>query len=94
MASSFHIFHSTLSLIWFCTYNCNSIRTKIDIIRDLLNDCDVSLLHEIILLNEDKDMFYSIDRNFDFHVFPSRLSISNNFDGRPAGVSLSCGENL
>ena len=84
----------SLSLIRFCTYNCNSIRTKIDIIRDLLNDCDVLLLQEIILLNEDKDMFYSIDSNFDFHVFPSRLSISNNFDGRPAGVSLSCGENL
>ena len=26
-------------------------------------------------------MFYSIDSNFDFHVFPSWLSISNNFDG-------------
>ena len=51
----------------------------------MLNDCDVLLLQEIILLNEDKDTFYSIDSNLDFHVFPSRLSISNNFDGLPAG---------
>ena len=77
--------HKSLSLIRFCTYYCNSIRTKIDIIRDLLNNCDALLLQEIILLNENKDIFYSIDSNFGFHAFPSRLSIYNNFDNRPAG---------
>ena len=73
------------SKIRFCSYNCNSVRSKIDMIREILSECDVLLLQEIIILDEDKKIFNGIDREFDVHVMPSRLSISNNYDGRSSG---------
>ena len=35
------------------SYNCNSVRKNIDIIRELLNVCDIILLQEVLLLDED-----------------------------------------
>ena len=75
----------SFSQIRFCSYNCNSVRSKIDIIREILSECGVLLLQEIIILNENKGIFNGIDREFDVHVMPSRLCISNNYDGRPSG---------
>jgi len=67
------------------SYNCNSIRKKIDIIRLLLKSCDVLVLQEIILVNDDLGFIYSIDDQFDLHVMPSKCPISENLEGRPSG---------
>ena len=36
------------------TYNCNSIGNKVEIIRDLLSLCDILLLQEVILLEDER----------------------------------------
>jgi len=74
--------HINLRLI---SYNCNSVRKRIDIVRDLLTSCDVLVLQEIILLNEDLGFLYSIDCDFDVHAIPSKCSVSESFEGRPSG---------
>ena len=41
----------TLKII---SYNCNSIRSKVDIVRDLLSLCDILLCQEVILLEDER----------------------------------------
>ena len=67
-----------------CSYNCNSIRKKVDIVRQILVDCDILLLQEIILLNEDTDFLFGLDNNFECHVVPSKSPVSECLDGRPS----------
>ena len=63
------------------SYNCNSIRKKIDIIRDLLNNTDVLLLQEILLTIDNIDFVDRIHNDFDNVIVPS---VSNDNElGRP-----------
>ena len=66
-----------------CTYNVNSIRKKIDVIREILKSCDVFLCQETILLDEDDNFLNLIDK--DFCVYSRFSSLSHNGDGRPIG---------
>ena len=71
--------------IQICSYNCNSVRKKVDV-RQLMSSHDVILLQEIILLNEDCDFIFRISDLLDAIVLPSRCPASECFEGRP-----SCG---
>jgi hypothetical protein len=73
------------STLRVASYNCNSIRKKIDIIRQLLSSCDILLCQEIILLPEDVSFIDNIDSEFDSFAVPSNHANSNSFDGRPYG---------
>ena len=73
---------NTLRLI---SYNCNSIRKKVDIIRHLLSNCDILMCQEIILLSDETDFIYNISDDFNVFVNPSKPSKSTNFEGRPSG---------
>ena len=42
-----------INTLRLCSYNCNSIRNKVDIIRDLLDSTDILVCQEIILIRED-----------------------------------------
>ena len=72
--------------IQICSYNCNSVRKKVDVVRQLMRSHDVILLQEIILLNEDCDFIFRISDLLDAIVLPSRCPASECFEGRP-----SCG---
>ena len=48
------------------SYNCNSIRSKIDIIRELMVDHDIILVQEVLLLEEDLGILDSIHHDFDY----------------------------
>ena len=65
------------------TYNCFSIRRKIDIIRSLLVLCDVLVCQEIILAADDCYFLFGIDVNFMVDYVPSATSDSG--EGRPTG---------
>ena len=69
------------------SYNCNSVRKNIDLIRMLLGKCDVLLLQEIILLECDLDTISQINDQINFIARPSRKSHSNTFDGKLSGGS-------
>ena len=46
------------------SYNCYSLKSKVDIIRDLLLNCDVLCCQEVILLESELNFVESIDENF------------------------------
>ena len=68
-----------------CSYNFNSVRKKVDIVREILMITDVLLLQEIILRNEDSDFIAGISDLFDGIVLPSKCSETECFEGRPSG---------
>ena len=74
-----------------CSYNCNSLRKKIDNVRKLLNGCDILLLQEILLTSDDSSFMNGIDENFTFLFVPSKLPDSN--EGRLLEVWQLCGDN-
>ena len=76
---------ATKNSLQICSYNCNSIRKKVDIVRQLMNSHDIILLQEIILLNEDSDLIYGISDLFDAIILPSKCPVLECFEGRPTG---------
>ena len=75
----------TQQSIRVASFNCNSIRKKIDTVRELLDTCDVLLCQEILLLPEDIEFLNGINPDFININVPSRCSSSVSFDGRPVG---------
>lgn len=67
------------------SYNCNSIRKRIEPVRDLLKHCDILLCQEIILTEDDSDLVRGIDDNFSTCVIPSTGADSFVHEGRPIG---------
>ena len=63
------------------SYNCNSIRKKIDIIRELLNNCDILFLQEILLTIDNVDFVEGIHNDFNNVIVPSQ--VKENTLGRP-----------
>ena len=66
-----------------CSYNCNSVSKKVDIIRMILKDCDILVLQDNLLMAEDSYFIHGIDYNFDSIIMPSKCPASN--EGRPSG---------
>ena len=66
------------------SYNCNSITNKVDVIRQLLDDCDILLCQKIILLEEVLHFVNSLSNDFNRISSPSRVIYSNSHDGRPS----------
>ena len=74
-----------ISSLRIASYNCNSVRKRIDIVRSILNKCDILLLQEILLLEEDKNFLYGLNSLFEAYVVPIKHSNSNCLEGRPSG---------
>ena len=51
-------------MLRFVSYNCHSVRTNIDIVKQLLSSHDVVLLQELMLPEEDIAFIDMIDSNF------------------------------
>ena len=68
-----------------CSYNCFSIRKRIDCIRDILSSVDILVCQEIILLEEDCHALQKIDKDFNVYYVPSHLASTHTGDGRPIG---------
>ena len=68
-----------------CSYNCFSIRKRIDCIRDILSSVDILVCQEIILLEEDCHALQKIDNDFNVYYVPSHLAGTHTGDGRPIG---------
>lgn len=76
-------------MVKIISYNCNSIKNNLDVIRDLLQKCDIILLQEIILLKQELDLIKHIDLNFDGVGFASDAGEIGMLRGRPkAGVAI------
>ena len=72
----------TLKII---SYNCNSIRSKVDIVRDLLSLCDILLCQEVILLEDERCFLDGICELFSYVFLPSTAPDNLLGEGRPPG---------
>ena len=69
------------------SYNCCSIRKRVDPIKEILENNDFLLCQEILLLEEDCNILRQIDEDFEVFYVPSK-NPQNLGDGRPiAGLA-------
>ena len=66
------------------SYNCCSIRKRVDPIKDILKYNDILLCQELILLKDDCTLLEQFDLNFNVLCVPSRAPKGRG-DGRPIG---------
>lgn len=66
------------------SYNCNSLKNKVDTVRGLLDRSDILLLQEIFILDDETDFVSAVDSDFDVIVSPSQLP-PHSTSGRPLG---------
>jgi hypothetical protein len=67
------------------SFNCNSIRKNIEIVKELLKSCDILLLQETIITEYEIDSISNIDLNFKFCHAPSTVPNILGKGGRPKG---------
>ena len=66
------------------SFNCNSFRKHIDIVRKLLNVSDIRCLQETFLNSDDEGYLDKIDKRFNFAFMPcTNDNVLNS--GRPKG---------
>ena len=70
--------------IKICSYNCNSLRNSIDIIRELLAENDILLLQETLIFSTDAEFISCIDDNFNFSISSCTRKLGID-SGRPIG---------
>src|SRR5215469_10441436 len=78
-----------MGVVKICTYNCNSFRNNIQIIRELLNNHDILLLQELMLLSEDVHLVKNLSGDYDSVVFIKDRVYEGILEGRPnKGVAI------
>ena len=77
------------------SYNCNSIRNKIDIIREILDENDILFLQEIMLIESDISLLDDIHDDFECISSPSKYTTDCSFSGRPkGGLAIFCRKSI
>ena len=69
------------------SYNCFSIRKRVETIKQMLLKADILICQEIILLENDCQMLLNFNADFNVHYVPSSPPTSQHGDGRPVGGS-------
>ena len=67
------------------SYNCFSIRRRVDIVRGFLKNCDLLLCQEMVLLHENCNILSSFDENFYVLYLACKTADSSSDEGRPIG---------
>ena len=66
------------------SYNCQSVNTNLDIIKLLLQNCDILLLQETLLTENNSNLLGGISQNFNYAYTPS-VRKPGTFVGRSSG---------
>lgn len=71
------------------TYNCNSFRNNIEVIKQLVSLNDIILLQEIMLLKEDVSLITDLDDGWDGITYVKDRAMHGIIEGRPQkGVAI------
>ena len=70
------------------SYNCQSLNAKLDIVSTLLNDCDILLLQETLLTNDNNDILGNININFNAINIPSVRKIGQLYGRSSGGLAI------
>ena len=71
------------------SYNCNSIRNNVEIVKSLFIDADIILLQELMLEKRDLDFLNDFDNNFKHIAFVRDREHEGICEGRPSrGVAI------
>ena len=66
------------------SYNCQLLNANLETVSSLLNDCDILLLEETLLTNDNNDILENIDTNSNAIQVSSNRK-SNQLYARPSG---------
>ena len=76
-------------MLKLASYNCNSIRKNVEIVKNLCDNNDIVVLQELMLLQRDLDYINSINIDFDYAAFTKDKYCEGIDLGRPArGVCI------
>ena len=71
------------------TYNCNSVRNNAEIVKGLLDDCDILFLQELMLLKPDVPFLFSLSEEFNNVACVCDREVEGIVEGRPSkGVAI------
>ena len=71
------------------TYNCNSVRNNAEIVKGLLEDCDILFLEELMLLKPDVPFLFSLSEEFNNVACVCDREGEGIVEGRPSkGVAI------
>ena len=69
------------------SYDCNSAKNRVDVIRELINNHDIVCLQETFLNKSDTDFIMGLDKNINFFISDSQVNYNAN-GGHPKGGLL------
>ena len=85
MIMSRNLYKKTLKIV---SFNCNSVKKKVDIIRTLIDNYDIVCLQETFLSKDDVTFIYGLSKDINFHISDCIFNSSFN-SGRPKGGLLT-----
>ena len=71
------------------SYNCNSVRNNVEIVKSLFVDADILLLQELMLEKRDLGFLNDLNENFNYTAFVKDRESEGICEGRPSrGVAI------
>ena len=70
------------------SYNCQSLKAKLDIVSSLLKECDILLLQETLLTNDNNDILDNINTNFNAINIPSVRKLGQLYGRSSGGLAI------
>ena len=78
-----------MNAIRFCSYNCNSVRANFENVRDVMSDCDIIFLQEILLCKSDLHILDELNDDFQKIAYVQDRESVGIVEGRPTrGVAI------
>ena len=75
--------------IRFCTYNCNSVRANFENVKNILSNCDIVFLQELLLCRSDLPILDELNNDFENIAFVQDRESDGIMEGRPTrGVAV------
>ena len=75
--------------IRLCTYNCNSIRASFENVRNIMHNCDIVFLQELLLCKSDLPILNELSHDFENIAFVQDRESVGIIEGRPTrGVAV------
>lgn len=76
-------------MIKFVSYNCNSVRNNIEIVKSIMSQADIVMLQELMLSKSDLPLLNDIDNEFSNVAFVKDRESDGINEGRPTkGVAI------
>ena len=78
-----------MNTVRFCSYNCNSVRAHFENVRNIMTNCDIIFLQEILLCKSDLPILDELNDDFQKIAYVQDRESAGIIEGRPTrGVAI------